>query len=254
MIYNIVIPFITQLRGDDPANRAKAVNLQVDGDPKQLQVLAGVNLQQALRFRNIILTKNSASCTPIEASLDEGEMFLAPKTRFRKLVKHGYIPDSVEEVDALRDIFREHLRRYPKKHNKNSKPSLALGRYFADIIKCLYTAAEALRHSAVCSLVQESFKTTGISPFNPSVIRDKCQFNWSAVERENFLTAVPALSKTFESNYELKEKDFENTGIPATQTSRDDLDIHRRRALFLHAPLVLKKLQDQAEKAQNLVK
>lgn len=112
-----------------------------------------------------------------------------------------------------------------------------------------YTAGEALRRSAVCSLVRDSFKTTGISPFNPSVIRDKCQFNWSAAERENFLTAVPALAKTFESNYELKEKDFENTGIPATQSTRDELDIHRRRALFLHAPLVLKKLRDQAVKA-----
>jgi len=251
LIHNIVIPFIRQLRGRVPNGAQKPASLQVDGDPRQLQVLASVGVREALTAENTIPNKESASCTPTQAPLDEGNMFCSGKKRFRKLVKNGYYPKNEQEVEDLKEIFRNHLRKYPKKHKKGSRPSVALGRYFTDVIKCFYTVVEALRHSGVCALVRNSFETTGVAPFNPSVIRDKCQFTWTEAQKAQFVAAIPALSKIFETNFELKEKDFDDAGIPANNTSRDALPVHRRRALLLYAPHVLQDLQNQAERGSQ---
>lgn len=246
LMYNVVLPFITKLRSKVKGGEQKRVSLQVDGDPRQLQVLASPGIIQACAEKKITPNKSSASCTPTEAQLDEGKLFLSSKNCFRRLVKKGYYPEDDQDVEDLKEIFREHLRKYPKKHAKGKKPSVALGRYFTDVIKCLYTVVEALRLSEVSKLARKSFKTTGVVPYNPSVIRDKCQFPWSDAQKAQFVAAVPVLSKTFETNFELKEKDFDDAGIPANNTSRDGLPVHRRRCLLLHAPHVLQDLQKQA--------
>lgn len=251
LIQTIALPFMTEMRAHAGKNAADAVSLNIDGDPRQLQVMSCDTIRTALVNANVILGKSPASCTPLFQPLDSGKLFLASKTRFRGLLNDGYTPADPTVVKGLKDIFHDHRRKFPKKYKQNKKPSEALGTYFTTAIKLLYTAAEALRGTAVSSVLQDSFRISGVSPLNPALIRDRCKYAWSEEEASGFLMAVPTLSEVFASNFELKESDFDDCGIPTNNKSRDELPVHRRRALLLHAPHVLADLRDQAERTQK---
>jgi hypothetical protein len=103
----------------------------------------------------------------------------------------------------------------------------------------------------VSSVISDSFVVSGVSPLNAAVIRDRCKYAWAEGEKEQFLAAVPALATVFEEHFEVKEDDFEAARIPRNNEDRDNLPVHRRRALMLHAPHVVAALRDQAERSDK---
>lgn len=241
----VLLPFIQKVRLRLGKNNTILASLTIDGDPRQLQVITSAATRTAFSNENVIVGKFPASCTPIFQPLDVGKVFLAAKTRFRTLIEEGYAPDSEVDDENLLEIFRSHRRKYPKAYKKNKMPSEAMGSYFSDIMKCLHTAAAALRTTAVSSVVKDSFKSAGVSPFNVQTIRKKCQYRWTRDQEQLFDHAVPELSAIFARNFELKEKDFDNAHIPANNESKDGVSVSRRRALLLFAPHVLLDLQNQ---------
>lgn len=248
LLENVFVPFLTQLRTRLDPQAAKHASLTVDGDPRQLQVMAQPGIVSMCTGSKIILSKSPASCTPLFQPLDAGKLFLAAKTRFRASIAGGVVPGSKEDALALKVLFREHRQKYPKKYKQKGLPSEEMGKYFSDVMACLLHAADALRKSSLSSIVMDSFKVTGVSPFNLSAIRAHCSYKWQPGDEQRFDEAVPALAAIFGRNFELKEEDLEKAGIPATQSSRDVLPVHRRRALLIHAPHILADLAEQAAK------
>lgn len=245
---NVVVPFINKMRDRNGKNCSTPASLSVDGDPRQLQVIASACIQAALLGANIIATKTPASCTPLFQPLDVGKLFLAAKTRFRKLMEEGYTPDNEQDKARLLEIFRSHRRKYPKELKKNQQASIAMGNYFSDVMKCLHTAAAALLDTMQSSVVKKSFESAGVSPYDPCIIRQKCQYHWSSEDKVRFVEAVPELSAIIARNFELKEKDFDDAHIPMNNDPKDEVAVHRRRSLVLHAPHVLTALRVQAQK------
>ena len=251
VLENIVVPFVRDLRRRIGKDDSVPASITIDGDPRQLQVVAGEDIYNTFQQSNIILSKSPASCTPVFQPLDAGKLFLAAKTRFRKLMgEGGAAPRSKEDQEALLNIFRAHRRLHPQKLKKNKQPSLEMNRYFSDVMKCLHTAAAALSEVAVGSVVMSSFQTSGVSPFNIALIRDRCKYIWKGSEDERFITAVPELADIFAQHFELKESDFDTVGLADNNNNRDDLPVHRRRALLLHVPHVLAALREKT--AQRL--
>jgi hypothetical protein len=222
---NIVLPFITSVRARAGKNAATPASLSVDGDPRQLQVLAEEVMQAAFREANIILSKTPASCTPIFQPLDAGKLFLAMKNLFDSMIMDGYKHENAQEWDSLLAIFKGHLERFPEKTLKNKKPSKAMPRYFNDVMKCLLAGAVAVRKALKGSVVTDSFKITGVSPTDTQTIRNLCQFSWSREDKENFDRAVPVLADILKTNFELKEKDFDDVEIPSNNGNKDGLSI-----------------------------
>ena len=100
-------------------------------------------------------------------------------------------------------------------------------------------------------VVRESFRLTGVSPFDVETVRNQCRYVWKEGEEEKFDLAVPELSRRFGRNFELKESDFDELSIPANNKPKDGVSVHMRRALILYAPQVLQALQDQAAKSKK---
>lgn len=244
----IVVPFIAQVRSRSKNDCSTPTSLCVDGDPRQLQIIASESIQAAFLGANIIASKSPASCTPIFQPLDVGNLFKAAKTRFRTLLDEGYEPDNSEDKTDLQEIFRKHRIKHPQSYKKNKLPSVAMGRYFTDVMKCLHTAGQALRDTLKPGTVKKSFRSAGVSPTDPSAIRQKCLYPWSSDEKRQFVEAIPVLSDIIARNFELKEIDFDDAHIPANNESRDTLSVHRRRSLLLHAPHVVADLQEQVAK------
>lgn len=245
---NIVVPFINQVRAKKKKNATTPASLTVDGDPKQLQIITSEAIRAAFKDANIVASKTPASCTPIFQPLDVGNLFKAAKTRFQTLLDEGYEPVDPEDKASLLEIFRAHRRKHPKLVKKNKKPSIAMGNYFTDVMKCLLTVARALLDTLDADVIQASFKNAGVSPTDPCTIRQKCVYPWSNEEKTQFADAVPALSAIIARNSELKEKDFDDAHIPMKNESKDGLSVHRRRSLLLHAPHVVADLEEQAAK------
>jgi len=249
---NIVVPFINLVRKKKGKNNTTPASLTVDGDPRQLQIITSETIRAAFKDANIIASKTPASCTPIFQPLDVGNLFKAAKTRFQKLLDEGYEPEDPEDKASLLKIFRAHRCKYPKTMKKNKKPSIAMGNYFTDVMKCLHTVAKALLDTLDPKVVQKSFQNAGVSPTDPRAIRQKCKYAWTSEDKKCFDVAVPALSALIARNSELKEKDFDDAHIPAKNESKDGLSVHRRRSLLLHAPHVLADLEEQAAKRAKI--
>ncbi len=247
---NIVVPFVNNLRRKEGVDGTAPASLTVDGDPRQLQVLASAFMVDSLRLANIITSKSPASCTPLFQPLDVGKLFLSSKRCFGVLMKADYTPTNTKHTDKLKEVFKTHTAKYPKKYKKNKKPSVAMSTYFKNAMRCLLTAAAALRKSAVSETVVNSFRDAGVMPFDPVLIRNKCQHYLNADQKRSFNAAVPELAKIFARNSELKESDFDKYEIPMPNVSKDNAPVHRRRSLLLHAAHVLEDLKKQAEKAK----
>lgn len=245
---NIVVPFINQVRKRLGKHATTTASLTVDGDPRQLQVITSEFIQDAFKTAHILASKTPASCTPLFQPLDVGNLFKSAKRRFQTLLSEGYEPENKEDKERLLEIFREHRRKYPQKVNRNKQASVAMGRYFTDIMKCLHTVAQALRDTLDCGVVKKSFKSAGVSPTDPRTIRQKCLYPWSSAEKRQFDEAIPVLSGIIARNFELKEKDFDDAHIPTNGEPKDELSVHRRRSLMLHATHVLEDLQEQVAK------
>lgn len=244
----IVIPFIDKVRTRSGKNASTFTSLTVDGDPRQLQVIASPSIQASFLNQHIIASKTPASCTPLFQPLDVGKLFLAAKKRFKTLLEEGYEPANSKDKADLLAIFRKHRHKHPKSLKKNKQPSIAMGNYFTDAMKSLHTVAAALRDTLDMQVVLDSFKDAGVSPTDPTIVRSKCQYPWSSAEARRFVEAVPELSAILARNFELKEKDFDDAHIPTNNDPKDQLPVHRRRSLILHAPHVLADLQEQAAK------
>lgn len=153
---------------------------------------------------------------------------------------------------ALLEVFQMHRRAHPAaKTKKKQIASVAMGPYFTSVMKCLHMVAEALRKTVSVATVKNSFKSAGVSPFDVSTIRDKCQFEWSDEQKAQFDSSVPVLAAVIARNFELKENDFENAHIPVNNENKDALPVHRRRALVLHSPHSIQDLDAQATKKRK---
>lgn len=249
---NIVVPFINQVRKKKGKKNTTPASLTVDGDPRQLQIITSETIRTAFKDANIIASKTPASCTPIFQPLDVGNLFKAAKTRFQTLLNEGYEPEDPEDKASLLKIFRAHRCKYPKTIKKNKQPSIAMGNYFTDVMKCLHTVAKAKVKTLDPEVVKKSFQNAGVSPNDPCTIRQKCKYAWTTEDKKCFDAAVPALSAVIARNSELKEKDFDDAHIPVKNESKDGLSVHRRRSLLLHAPHVLTDLQEQAAKRAKI--
>lgn len=245
----IVVPFVHNLRSQEGVDGTAPASLTVDGDPRQLQVLASTMMVNSLRLANVITSKSPASCTPLFQPLDVGKLFLAAKRCFGVLLAADFKPTNPKHAVKLREVFKAHTAKYPKKFKKNKKPSVAMSSYFNNAMRCLLTAAAALRKTQVSETVVNSFRDAGVMPFDPVLIRNKCQHYLDAEEKRSFNAAVPELAKVFARNSELKESDFDKYGIPMTNKSKDNAPVHQRRSLLLHAAHVLEDLKKQADKS-----
>lgn len=248
---NIVVPFVVQVRTQAGKNDATAASLTVDGDPRQLQVITGEGIRAEFLKANILASKSPASCTPIYQPLDVGKLFLSAKSCFRSLLSKNYTPENAEEVDAVKQIFLQHMQEYPMHVLKSGKPSKEMSGYFKDIMKCLLTMVAALRKTLNPETVKKSFKEAGVSPFDVEAIRKVCMYTWSPAEKKQFAAAIPELSRRIKANSELYEKDFEENKIPSNNKSKDGAPVHQRRALMLYAHHVLEDLSAQAAKRQK---
>jgi len=247
---NVVVPFVVQVRARALKDVKIPASLTVDGDPRQLQVITGEGIRAEFLKANIIASKSPASCTPIYQPLDVGKLFLASKGRFKTLINTKKTPKK-EEVDAVKGIFQEHMRRYPHHYKQDDGPSVAMTPYLRDAQKCLLYAAEAVRDTVTPAIIKNSFKDAGVSPFDANQVRSACTYSWSAAEKKQFVDALPELSRRIKANSELYEKDFDENKIPVNNKSKDGAPVHQRRALLLSAPHVLRDLAEQAAKRQK---
>lgn len=248
---HVVVPFANQIRAGPGRAADSYVNLNLDGDPRQLQVSTQNDVIGMFTQAKIIVGKSPASCTPIFQPLDAGKLFLAAKTRFNKLINGSETLLSDEDSTELKRIFQDHRRKYPLKTGKKGSASAALGSHFADVLKCLPAVAAALREVPIHRVVSDSFRDTGVSPFSASVIRNKCTYEWTPAQEAQFDAAVPVLAEKIGAHYELKESDFDNCNIPTTNKSKDGVSVHMRRALLLHGPHIVQALREQAMRGQK---
>lgn len=245
ILANVVVPFINTVRNREGFGADTPASLSFDGDPRQLQVLASEPMQELFRSNSIIPSKGPASCTPIFQVLDVGKNFLAAKSRFKALIRSDAPPPPHMQKRVLA-AFQAHRRKYPAKTLKNGKPSMVMGQYFTDAIKCLVTSARAWEDTLAAKVIRDSFAAAGVVPFDACIIRDQCQYPWTDAQKDQFVRGVLVLSTRIGLNFELKEADFNDAQIPLNNKSKDAAPVHQRRALLLNAPHVLQDLHDQA--------
>jgi transposase len=238
---NVTIPFANALRSSYGLDPHSPAWYQLDGENVQIKCYEDGEILKELETNNIIIGKPSGSTTEITQPCDRGNAFKASKKVIRSV--HN---DQIECYDTKIQILTEFL--------KNNSQLDARKRKMA--VYGLLRVQLALQITMRPRIVTDSFKWTGIYPFNMQKILKNCSTILSGTEEKLIMDAIPTLSEKFQNQGELFDEDFDEVGIKET-TKKDHLVTNRRRSIILTSKgyicrQMTKKLNDMVKEVNKV--
>lgn len=239
----VLVPWVMQIRSIYHLSASDIAWFQLDGEPVQIECYSVPAILDVLDGSSIVVGKPPASTTAITQPCDRGNCFKGPKTT-NKSISDKDVSQNTEMIKDLTAIYQKH-----EKTNNNRKISAGHKRMG---IMGLLRVQLALQLSMRRTMIQESFKLTGIYPYSLDTILDECSTKIGLEERTLICAALPKLSNLIGQQSELFDKDFDNSNIRKNvDKEKDHSVVYRRRSIILNgkAHLEREEVRLQAEEA-----
>ena len=178
------------------------VTFQLDGEAVQIEPFFDVNIRNLLREKKIIVSKFSASTTEIEQPCDAWKLFSSQKAVLATLA--DAVPEELEGLQmSITDAFKNNQDLY--------------GKFQYSHYKCLSRGVlkvyQAMEKTISKRVIKDSFKTTGIAPYNIDTVMANCFTQLDRAAQINIKRNLDWLSRRMEENGELFTEDYDHCGI-----------------------------------------
>jgi transposase len=247
----ILVPWVQELREIYGIDTAVPAFFQLDGEAAQIApFLTDTQIRELCDEHNILVGKPSGSTTSTTQALDKGPLFLTSKgylavTTDLDVADHWLIRNG--RLRAVWDLHKKHMEQ------DGGKSGLSDAHRKSGIhgILRIHQSTQRAFHSKA---ITDSFKETGLYPFDMTVIFSNCTGNITPDEQMHFLEILPRLKRLFMEQGELLELDYDKFQVRAGTADRGQhLIVSRRRCVLLSSPgFWARELEKQRLKEQTV--
>jgi hypothetical protein len=237
--FNVLVKFVKTCRQRFDISIDIPAYFNLDGEDVGLSALKDPEVVQACIDNNIIIGKPPASTTSVTQPLDVGKIFMAAKTKKRKMKT---VKKCMEKsmTERLQKVVKEHEAKYGKMKLDHAQKTVA----------GLQVAKNILQTTLRSDMIVESFELTG--QYDPIMggcdvekILGQCSSKFTPEEVTKVWECLPRLKKLMLEKGELDEADYEMLEIDLPdnvgQRCRDNLKLNSRRFVFLTHPSLIQK-------------
>ena len=247
---NILLPFIASQRKSYKLSDSVPAWFQLDGEQSQINIYSNKGILTALSLANIIVGKLPASTTAVTQPLDAGPCFLTIKnylsiTRSRRSRITTFCDI---ELNTTIDVWKEHRVKLGINTN-DSRPK--------DTARCIAIGRRAVANGISFDNIANSFALVGISPLSVDTMLKNFKIDYKPNDWSTCLLNIQDFVREFRKAGEIKEKSFQQLGIPKSATDtgkpKDKLTMCRRREVILnHYRVVQLEREKNKKKAAEL--
>lgn len=245
LVRDVVVKFIDSLRSRYGIEDDGLAWLQCDGEKTQIDVFASNEVLNELSTKDIVVGKPPASTTEITQPCDVGICFKNCKAILDKI--------NVADVSSQKHML-EVLRRI--------LATTSLSDYHRPLAQYGLLRVQLALQTGLNSLnIRDSFKLAGVYPFDLGQILSQCTTKLSAADGLAIATKLPQWSGLIRDRGEISDEVFDKCDIGALSlgSSKDNLVLHRRRAIVVTNPALIqkevnKKLEAEAQKENEEVR
>jgi hypothetical protein len=220
---SILIPMVVSKKALHKAAENAITWFQLDGEPVQIKVYEDSEVIASMTEHGIVIGKPPASTTSITQPCDYGNCFKGPKTAL-KFINDGDVKDHFM-IPILNKVVEAHQKKMKTKLKSGHKKMFSHG---------LVRIITALRKSMRPEMIMDSFRETGIYPYNLSIILRNCKTVIEDDEAAEIARAIPGLAAILLVKGELTDRDLARAGMRNNMNSfKDGLVVYRRRSVIM---------------------
>jgi hypothetical protein len=199
---------------------------QLDGEWSQIKVFLESNILQQMQDNNIVVGKFPGSTTEIFQPADQNP-FKACKT-ILKGINDCDVKDMTFEITTIKKVITQH-------EANCSTVIRPIQKGF--IVKGILRISLALQNGICGTTLRNSFKDTGIYPFNMDKMIANCKAAVPDIERFHWGNQLHAAKQLMLEHGELSDQLLDQLNICNNmKTNKDHLIIPRRRMIFITNP------------------
>lgn len=231
-----IVPTAQMVKENNDLPAEAPVWLQLDGEAIQIGPYEDPDVLQLLAANFITVGKPPASTTAITQPCDAGNCFKAAKTKLRAL--HDSDVDTKSRLyDKVNQVLLDHTaarkEKYIEKHGCATGFEGLKSTHKKFAVLGLLRVQKALNETMKSTTISESFRKTGIYPFNFQTIMRNCTTALPIRELDALQAVLPQMSALFQQKGEVTDADMTALGVRAPKSVKDKLIVSRRRAIIL---------------------
>jgi transposase len=237
----VFIPWVQELRQIYSIGADIPAYFQLDGEAAQIgPFLTDPYIRQLMAEHNIMVGKPPASTSSTTQALDAGPLFEGSKCVLKDTTDAQFLGDW--RVGALRDVWDRHKVWVSARGGVSAISDANRKSGIYGILRIHQSTTRNFHSKGIT----DSFRVTGLYPFDLSVILGNCTADITAEEQLHYCSMLGRLKKHFMQHAEIKEWFFDRLGIRAGQDRSFDKAVQHRRSILLSSDAFWAGQQDKA--------